>query len=571
MEASTELRVGARKVKVTHLDKVLFPEAGFTKGQVIDYYIRISPFLLPHLKNRPVTLKRFPEGIHGEHFYEKNAPAHIPPWLRTAKVWRASGESQINYVLLNDAPSLVWSANMANIELHTFLARTPKIEQPTMLVFDLDPGPPAGVLECAEVALWLRDMVTRLGLHCFVKSSGSKGLHCALPLNGPVTYAKTQPLAHALAQLLERQHPERVVSDMAKNLREGKVFIDWSQNSNYKTTVCVYSLRAKGEEPFVSMPLEWAEVEQALQARNEAAFFVGPDDAIRRCEKAGDLFAPLLKLKQRLPPDWSRALRASPRPQPKTRPARNDLSLDTYRAKRDFTQTREPAPNPARAKPETAARLFVIQKHQASHLHYDFRLEMGGALKSWAVPKGPPYERNEKRLAMQVEDHPLDYARFEGTIPAGNYGAGTVMVWDIGEYELMDGTIHAGKLHLLLKGKKLKGEWILVQASRDENKRNWFLIKGGTTMKRLSTKRDNSSALTGRSLEQIAHDNDAQWISNRATAATPLTTPSTRRANGSVNHQTAAGRRQRGRRLVSGSARTRPRARAKALRVRRTV
>lgn len=516
MEVSTELKVGTRKVKVTHLDRVLFPETGFTKGQLIDYYIRMSRFVLPHLKNRPVTLKRYPNGIHDEHFYEKDAPAHTPPWVRTSPVWRVNGASQINYILLNDVPSLVWAANLANLELHTFLARAPKIEQPTVLVFDLDPGPPAGILDCAQVALWLRDLLDRLGLQCFVKASGSKGLHCVVPLNTPVTYAETQPLAQAFAQLLERQHPDRVVSAMGKELRTGKVFIDWSQNANFKTTVSVYSLRAKREEPFISMPLDWKAVQRALRRKDPAPFLVSPEEAIRRCESLGDLFAPVLKLKQRLPRDWARALREStPGPPPCPKRGHADLSLDAYRAKRDFTQTREPAPRRLPTRTREAERLFVIQKHQASHLHYDFRLEMGGALKSWAVPKGPPYERNEKRLAMQVEDHPLDYARFEGTIPPGNYGAGTVMVWDIGTYEVMDGNIHAGKLHLRLKGRKLKGEWILVQASRDENRRNWFLIKGGTSMRRLSPRRDDSSALTGRSLRKIAEDNDAQWASDR--------------------------------------------------------
>ena len=424
MEAKTELRVGNRKVSVSNLNKVLFPATGFTKGQIIDYYVRMSGFVLPHLKNRPVTLKRYPNGVQAEHFYEKDAPSHTPSWVRTTKVWRLSGESQINYILLNDLPSLVWSANMANIELHSFLARTPKLERPTMLVFDLDPGEPAGVLECAEVALWLKELLGGLGLETFVKSSGSKGLHCLVPLNTAVTYASTQPLAQAVAQMLERQHPGRVVSEMAKNRRTGKVFIDWSQNANYKTTVCVYSLRAKREEPFVSMPLEWAALERALRKKDDSVFYVGPDEAIRRCEKKGDLFEPVLKLKQKLPKDWIEALRQSPTPAPKSRqrPAKGDLSLDAYRAKRDFSKTQEPAPAKRPAKPDSKERLFVIQKHAASHLHYDFRLEMGGALKSWAVPKGPPYERNEKRLAMQVEDHPLDYARFEGTIPAGNYG-----------------------------------------------------------------------------------------------------------------------------------------------------
>jgi bifunctional non-homologous end joining protein LigD len=514
VERNGELKVGGRTVKLSRLDKVLFPETGFTKANLIDYYIRISRFVLPHLRNQPVTLKLFPDGIHGKSFYQKDAPAHMPKWVKTADVSRVSGESQIHYPLLNDLPSLVWSANMTNIELHTLLARAPKIEQPTMIMFDLDPGPPAGLIECTRVALWLRDLLDQLKLQCFVKSSGSKGLHFCVPLNTRVGYEETQPFAEALAKLLERQHPDLVVSVMAKARREGKVFIDWSQNVDFKSTVCVYSMRAKRERPFISMPLSWDDLEHALQRHDPSLLETEPDEAIRRCESSGDLFAPLLKLKQQIPRQWRQAIEALNLPERRGTPSKTDLSLNTYAAKRDFSQTREPPALSAPSKPGTASRLFVIQKHAARQLHYDFRIEMEGALKSWAVPKGPPYERNEKRLAMQVEDHPLDYARFEGTIPPGNYGAGTVMVWDIGTYEVMDGNIHQGKLHLILKGKKLKGEWILVQAARDDTKRTWFLIKGGDSMKPLSPRQDDRSALTSRPLEQIAKDNDAQWTSS---------------------------------------------------------
>lgn len=501
---------------MSNLDKVLFPTVKFTKGQLIDYYIRIADFVLPHLRERPITLKRYPDGITGEHFYEKNAPKFTPDWIKTARVWRVSGESQIRYILINDLPTLVWCSNLANIELHTLLSKAPKTDRPTSVVFDLDPGPPAGVLECAQVAVWLRNLLDQLKLKSFVKSSGSKGLHFYVPLNTPVTYETTQALAKALATSLEQAHPDQVVSVMAKEARGGKVFIDWSQNTAHKTTVCVYSLRAKKEQPFVSMPMKWEEVERAIKKKDPDAFYFSPEAALKRCEKLGDLFAPMLRLKQKLPSNLAKILRDI---LPEETPSRSDRTKETplqaYDAKRDFTQTQEPPPKVKPSSKSKTDRLFVIQKHAASHLHYDFRLEMDGVLKSWAVPKGPPYERNEKRLAMQVEDHPLDYARFEGTIPPGNYGAGTVMVWDIGTYEVMDGNVYAGKLHLRLKGKKLKGEWILVQTHREEDKRPWFLIKGGTSMPRISARRDDTSAITGRSLKKIAADNNAQWTSHR--------------------------------------------------------
>jgi bifunctional non-homologous end joining protein LigD len=345
-------------------------------------------------------------------------------------------------------------------------------------------------------------------------------------LNTAVTYDKTQLFARAIAELLAEKHPDQVESQMAKELRKGKVFIDWSQNSDFKTTICVYSLRAKRERPYVSMPFAWDEVERACKKEDPSCFFLEASDALDRLEERGDLFEPVLKLKQKIPPKFENmlktvntsALTASSSPKPRMK-GLGDHTLKSYEAKRDFSRTKEPKPAKARIK-DGKQPLFVIQKHQASHLHYDFRLEMDGVLRSWAVPKGPPYEHAEKRLAMWVEDHPLSYARFEGIIAPGNYGAGTVMVWDIGTYEVIDGTFHKGKLHLVLQGKKLKGEWILVRARRsdDEAKQPWFLIKGGESMK--PPRNADRSALSGRTMEKITEDADSEWESNRSDART---------------------------------------------------
>ncbi|MGV3774958.1 MAG: non-homologous end-joining DNA ligase [Verrucomicrobiales bacterium] len=534
MGKETGLKIKGKTIRVSNLDKVMFPRNGFTKGEVIDYYIKVSRFLLPHLKSRPLTLKRYPEGIEGEHFYEKNAPRHTPAWIKTAAVERKNGGDDINFILANDLATLVWTANMANLEMHVFLSKAPKIQRPTSIVFDLDPGPPANVLDCAQVALWIKDILDQLKLQSFIKSSGSKGLQIYIPLNTTITYEKTQPFSKAIADYLAKQHPDIVVSNMARDLREGKVFIDWSQNSEHKTTVAVYSLRAKREEPFISMPVAWEALKKALKQKKTDCFYYTPAEAIEFLETKGDLFEPVLKLKQKLPTEFANLLAPSAPMEegdelnePPETPAKakgrkkkvlkgvGDHSIAAYDAKRDFSETAEPK---GEVKPKKEGeRLFVIQKHKASHLHYDFRLEMDGVLRSWAVPKGPPYTRAERRLAMWVEDHPMSYARFEGTIPKGNYGAGTVMVWDIGSYEVMDGNFHAGKLHLKLKGKKLKGEWILVRGrpSGDSEKQHWFLIKGGESMMPLTPKQDDKSALTGRSLDQITSDNDAQWKSNR--------------------------------------------------------
>jgi bifunctional non-homologous end joining protein LigD len=292
--SSTVVEVDGRQLKLSNLEKVLYPEAGFTKGQVIDYYTRIAPVLLPHLRDRPLTLKRYPGGVDAEYFYEKQCPKHRPPWVQTAPVWSDHNQRTIDFCLVNDRPTLVWVANLASLELHTALHRAPNISQPDMMVFDLDPGEPAGLPECAEVALWLREALDGLSLCSVVKTSGNKGLQLYVPLNTPVTYDETKGFSRALAQVLERAHPKRVVSNMAKELRRGKVFIDWSQNDEHKTTVSVYSLRARAQ-PTVSAPLHWKEVEAGVPPVVDAHL------VLDRVASDGDLFAPLLELQQRLP------------------------------------------------------------------------------------------------------------------------------------------------------------------------------------------------------------------------------------------------------------------------------
>jgi bifunctional non-homologous end joining protein LigD len=511
MARQSTVRVGGREVSLSNLDKVMYPELGFTKGQVIDYYTRVARYILPHLKDRPITMKRFPDGIDGEHFYEKDAPSFTPDWIKTYPISRTSEKSTINYILINDLPTLVWSANMANLEIHPFLAKVPNVDVPTMLVFDLDPADETNILKSCEVAFLVKALLDKLKLKSLVKVSGSKGIHLHVPLNTRITYAMTQSFARSIAQFLEREHSDLIVSEMAKVKRKGKVFIDWSQNSQHKSTVAVYSLRAKRERPFVAMPVTWNELKKAVKKNDASSLFFEPEAALKRLKKTGDLFAPALKLKQKLPKPF---LELESETKGATRS--NSKALAAYRQKRNFSKTPEPPPSISRSSREGRRRLFVIQKHAASHLHYDFRLEMGGALKSWAVPKGPPYDLNERRLAMATEDHPVEYARFEGIIPKGEYGGGTVMVWDIGTYERIDGNYWKGKLHIALNGKKLKGEWVFVKGHEQDGKDNtWYLIKTGSNMARLADSKENSSALTGRTLEQITNAEDAVWHSNR--------------------------------------------------------
>lgn len=294
------LTVGRRRVAVSNLEKIFYPRAGFTKGDVIDYYVRVSPVLLPHLARRAVSLKRYPDGVEGFFFYEKNAPDHRPPWIKTTPVPRDDGRV-IHYCVLGDLPSLVWAANLANLELHAFLHRATPSRRPTTLAFDLDPGPPADILACCRVGLWIRDVFAALGLRSFPKTSGSKGLQVYVPLHPGSTYDHTKAFAHRLAERLEALHPEAVVSRMLKSLRAGKVLVDWSQNDDAKTTVCAYSLRGR-ERPTVSTPVTWDEVETAWKRRDAALLTFEAAAVLDRVASFGDLFAPVLSLRQKLPP-----------------------------------------------------------------------------------------------------------------------------------------------------------------------------------------------------------------------------------------------------------------------------
>ncbi len=300
MPTPTIVEVEGRKLKLTNLEKILYPAAGFTKGQVVDYYARIAPVLVPHLAGRPLTMKRYPEGVDHEYFFEKNAPMHRPDWVKTTPVWSGSNRRTIHFLLANDLPTLVWIANLASIELHPSLSLAADIATPTMIVFDLDPGPPANIVQCAQVGLWVRDIFDHFGLESFPKTSGSKGLQIYIPLNTKTSYDETKSFAHAVARLLEQGHPELVVSDMKKAVRTNKVFVDWSQNDEHKTTISVYSLRAR-ERPTVSTPVEWSEVEQALKKKDAARLVFEAKDVLARVEKMGDLFEPVQKLKQKLP------------------------------------------------------------------------------------------------------------------------------------------------------------------------------------------------------------------------------------------------------------------------------
>ncbi|MEA2492492.1 MAG: bifunctional non-ous end joining protein LigD [Thermoleophilaceae bacterium] len=301
--SALEVEVEGKTLKLSNLDKVFYPETGFTKGQVVDYYTRVAPVLIPHLEGRPLTMKRYPNGVEGKFFYEKECPKHRPDWVRTKRITSRGStkdRTHINFCVVDDLATLVWAANLADLEMHTSLSRVDDISHPTMVAFDLDPGPGTSIVECCQIALWLRAIFGELDIEGFPKTSGSKGLQVYVPLNSGATYLKTRTFALAVAELLERTHPDLVVSNMKKELRKGKVLVDWSQNNQHKTTVCVYSLRAKSR-PTASTPVTWAEVEKCVKKGDPELLEFESQEVLKRVDKHGDLFAPVLELEQQVP------------------------------------------------------------------------------------------------------------------------------------------------------------------------------------------------------------------------------------------------------------------------------
>ncbi|GAB2461317.1 bifunctional non-homologous end joining protein LigD [Conyzicola lurida] len=412
--------VDGHRIKLTNLGKVLYPETGTTKGDVIDYYARIAPVLLPHAEYRPATRKRWVHGVGtddepGQVFFQKNLDDSTPSWVKRRPIEHKDHSN--DYPLVNDLATLTWLAQIAALEIHVpqwRFGRTGTRKNPDRLVLDLDPGPGVGLLECAEVARAARDILTGMGLDPLPVTSGSKGIHLYAAIDGTQTSDEVSEVAHELARALEADLPDLVVSDMKKSLREGKVLVDWSQNNGNKTTITPYSLRGR-TRPTVAAPRTWRELASKNLAQLEYT------EVLARVARRGDPLAAVTV---------GHLESLEPTPQ---RMAGFDR-LEKYRSMRDASKTPEPVPDAAADAP--AGNSFVIQEHHARRLHYDFRLEHDGVLVSWALPKGVPTETATNHLAVQTEDHPLEYGSFEGRIPAGEYGAGEVTIWDSGDYEL---------------------------------------------------------------------------------------------------------------------------------------
>ncbi len=448
MPAAERITVGGRTLRFSNGDKVLYPSTGTTKRDVLEYMLRASDALLAHTAGRPVTRKRWPDGVGterkpGQVFFQKQLERGAPDWIETVEQRHSSGPKR--YPVLTEPGVLAWMAQMGALELHVPQWRMIDGERanPDRLVLDLDPGEGADLDDCCRVALWVRELLVDIGLDPMPLTSGSKGIHLYARLDGTVSSEQASEVAHQLARSLEQMHPESIVSDMKKTLRRGKVLLDWSQNSAAKTTVAPYSLRGR-LRPTVAAPRTWDEIEAGGLEQLEYT------EVLERLERDGDLIAALDP-----PPD----------------------RLAKYRGMRSADRTPEPVP----ATPPVArdGRSWVVQKHQARRLHYDFRLEQEGVLVSWAVPKGLPTSTTQNRLAVQTEDHPLEYGSFEGTIPKGEYGAGEVEIWDAGEYELekwRDDEVIA-----VLHGKPdggLAGEpYRFALIRTDAEKRQWLVKK----------------------------------------------------------------------------------------------
>lgn len=430
------VRVGGRELVVTNLDKVMYPETGTTKADVLAYYAAVAPVLIPAAANRPATRKRWVHGVGtaeapGEMFFQKNLDHHAPGWIPRAAITHK--ERTIQYPLVNDPATLAWLAQSAALEIHVPQWRVDahgNAMAPDRLVLDLDPGEGAGLAECVEVAMLARTILQDVGLDPVPVTSGSKGIHLYAALDGTQSSEQISEFAHELARALEADHPELAVSDMKKTLRAGKVLVDWSQNNAAKTTIVPYSLRGR-LHPTVAAPRTWREL--GLPSLHQLDY----REVLKRVQAGKDPFAVISGASGSggHAPD-------SPEPRSGDGPGdggHTDPRLEQYRTKRDAAATPEPF-TAERYRAESDAvpsrEAFVIQEHHASRLHWDLRLERDGVLVSWALPKGVPTSKTKNHLAVQTEDHPMDYLDFEGTIPKGQYGAGTMSIWDRGYYEV---------------------------------------------------------------------------------------------------------------------------------------
>ena len=445
-----------REARLSNLDKVFWPDEGYTKGDVLAYYFNVAPLIVPHLADRPLTMKRMPDGVAGEYFYEKSAPSHTPDWLGRCRV--ASEDAKggvIDYLSIADTAGLLFVANLGCIEFHPLHSRCGSVDTPDYLFFDLDPAEGATFEQVLAVARHVNTALDGLGLASYPKTSGATGMQIFVPIQPRYSYAQVRELVGALGRLIVAADPDNATMKGRIADRAGKVFIDHNMNRSGANIAAVYSLRPEPGAT-VSTPLTWDEVEAGITPQD---FRI--DNAVERFGRLGDLYAGVLHEPQDLDAtlDALGVEASGPDPSDEVIAASRDPDLREYLAKRDFEGTPEPAPGPAA---EPTGDSFVIHKHRATRLHYDLRLEFDGALPSWAVPRGLPMTPGDKRMAVRTEDHPLEYGSFEGVIPKGHYGAGRVWIFDRGTYDRLEWT--DDKVSLRLHGERYRGlEWHLVK------------------------------------------------------------------------------------------------------------
>jgi DNA ligase D-like protein (predicted polymerase)/DNA ligase D-like protein (predicted 3'-phosphoesterase) len=468
-----EDRADPTRVKFSNPEKILYPTLSVTKKQVIDYYVKIAPMMLDFLQDRAITMYRFPDGIDREGFYEKDAPKGKPFWVQTFRRYSETANRDVEYVVCNDITTLTWLANLATLEINTSLSRVYSYEKPDIVLFDIDPEPPADIEDAIHVALLLKEKLDLLDLKSYVKTTGKKGLHVVVPVVPNYTFKQTRAFVHEIGKLLAKESA-LVVSEFSQSRDPETVYVDYTQNTHFKTMICPYSLRAN-EHAAVSTPLEWGEIEKGVRPQDFNIFSVlkrdqNPWEDLLRHKQTLDFESVSEKGEEHTRQQDRDSLNAETHGSLRT-------ALKEYVQKRDLARTGEPSGGAT----EDVGSIFVVQEHHARRLHYDFRLAKEGVLKSWAVPKGFPEKPGMRRLAVQTEDHPLEYSEFEGTIPKGHYGAGTVKTWDRGVYQQKTWT--DDKIEFFLKGKRLTGMYALIKLKKlkptlkPQEQKQWLLIK----------------------------------------------------------------------------------------------
>jgi bifunctional non-homologous end joining protein LigD len=466
------VRIDGREVRLSNLDKIYWPDDGYTKGDLLGAYYNLAPLILPHLRDRPLTLRRLPEGISGPEFYEKQAPAHTPEWMPRARVEGHGRRGATEFLLAQDVPSLLFVANLGCIEFHPWHSRLGSIDRPDYAFFDLDPFPPITFATVRQVAKLVGVALEKLGLRSLVRTSGATGMQVYVPLDGSHTYEEARGFVERVCRIIHKTYPDGTTMEWEISKRAGKVFLDYAMVSEGRNIASAYSVRAHPRAP-VSTPLRREELDEDVEP---ADFTI--QTVWGRFEAVGDLFEPLLaggspegqsldKAMAALGMDPAQ-LRVAAAPE-EAEVAVEKGSLETYKKKRSFTVTPEPEGKVAEKPSEQP--MFMIHKHHATRLHYDLRLERGGTLVSFAIPKGLPEEPNVRRLAVHVEDHPMEYATFSGRIPEGEYGAGEVRIYDAGTYEPVEWK--DDKITIRLHGHRLTGEWHLVQTDG----KNWLAFR----------------------------------------------------------------------------------------------